>query len=268
MMITYLDSQSVSADYVFWQQEDEKIRAFLRTTNRGMDFWLREQWDAAEENAAEVFNPKYHAEWLVAELYQHQIGIWPADYFWQLSAAVIKDAVALYEVFLEMLASHVLGRAGHRLATLNTEDSWRWPECRAFYTHYVGVDVAPPRMEAVLWIRNKLAHLRDDLRTDEGRKDLKDHIDALNLNTPLTDEETTLGLVEHRPYMAHGVVLTQLQTWRLLDVIAQHVGVVAVAAFPYLYRGKTNTHLEALRMGAPIPVEDLSFKQARKLFAR
>jgi hypothetical protein len=235
VMITYLDSHSVSADYVFWQQEEEKIRAFLRTTNRGMDVWLREQWDAAEGRADAIFNPDYHDAGLVAELYQDQIGVWPADYFWQLSAAVIKDAVALYEVFLETLASQVLGRAGHLLATLNTEDSWRWPECRAFYTHYVGVDIAPPPIEAVLWIRNKLAHLRDGLRTDAGRQELRGHIDAVSLNAPITDEERALGLVEHRPYMADGVVLTQLQTWRLLDVIAEHVGVVALAAFPYLY---------------------------------
>lgn len=267
-MISYLDSHSVSAEYVFWQMEEQKIRAFLKTTNHGMDVWLREQWDVADEHANEIFNPEYHDVGLTAELYEEQIGVWPQDYFWQLSTAVVKDAVALYEVFLETLANQVLRVAGRRLATMSTEDSWRWSDCKAFYRHYVGVDVAPPRVDAVLWIRNKLVHLRDGLRTEAGRQELRGHIVSLGLDSPATTEETGLGLVEHTPYMSHGVVLTQLQTWRLLDIIAEQVAVVALAAFPYLYRGQTNTHLEALRHGAPIAVDGLTVKQAQKLFSR
>lgn len=196
-MITYLDSHSVPAEYVFWQMEEQKVRAFLLTTNRGMDAWLREQWDAAEVRANAIFDPEEHDGGLVAEIYEDRIGVWPTDYFWQLSSAVVKDAVALYEIFLETLANQLLRRAGHRLSTLDTEDSWRWPECTSFYTHYVGVDVAPDDIEGVLWIRNKLAHLRDGLRTEAGRAEFASHLEQLGLDGPETAEEQPLGLVDH-----------------------------------------------------------------------
>jgi hypothetical protein len=67
-------------------------------------------------------------------------------------------------------------------------------------------------------------------------------------------------------YLDSSTVLTQLQTWRLLDIIAEHAGRVAVAAFPYIYRRDTNACLDALRSGLPIAVDGLSVKQARKLF--
>lgn len=267
-MIVYLDSQTVSAEYVYWQMDELKIRGFLKATNHAMGAWLDAQWEAAESHASEIFDPDYHDAGLVAEVYEDRVGVWPPDYFWQLSAAVVKDAVALYEVFLEQLANVVLRRAGAQLATMNTEDSWKWAECEAFYRHYVGVDVRPPDVVAVLWIRNKLAHLRDELRTEAGHAEFAAHIEALGLGNPITPEEAALGLVEHRPYMAHGAHLTQLQTWRLLDIIADQVGVVARAAFPYLYRRQTNGYLEALGAGAPIGVKDLSVKQAQKLFIR
>ena len=267
-MVIYQDSQDVSAEYVYWQQEEQKIRAFLVTTNRGMDAWLRDQWSVAEEEANDRFNPDYDDEGLVAEIYQEQIGVWPAEYFWQLAAAVLRDAVTLYEVFLETLANQVLRRAGHRLSTLETEDSWHWPQCRAFYTNYVGVDAATERVEAVLWIRNKVTHLRDGLRTEEGRAELNRLIAELGLDAPITAAEAELGLVDHAPYMGAPMGLTQLRTWRLLDIIAEQAGAVALAAFPYVYRRQTNVHLEALLHGSPLAVKDLGVAQTRKLFTR
>ncbi|WP_341946963.1 hypothetical protein [Microbacterium sp. LWH11-1.2] len=267
-MVTYLDSHSVSAEYAFWQMEEQKVRAFLLTTNRGMDAWLSDQWDAAEVRANEIFDPEAHDGGLVAEIYEDRIGLWPTDYFWQLSSAVVKDAVALYEIFLETLANQVLGRAGHRLSTLDTEDSWRWPEYKSFYTHYVGVDVASDDIESVLWIRNKLAHLRDGLRTETGRAEFASHVEQLGLDGPETAEEQPLGLVDHAPYMTHGVFLTQLQTWRLLDLIAVQVGKVALAAFPFIYGRQTSAHLEALRLGTPLAAPDLTVKQVQKYFVR
>lgn len=267
-MVTYLDSHSVSAEYVFWQMEEQKVRAFLLTTNRGMDAWLSDQWDAAEARANEIFDPEVHDGGLVAEIYEDRISVWPTDYFWQLSSAVVKDAVALYEIFLEVLADQVLHCTGHRLSTLDTEDSWRWPECKSFYTHYVGVDVAPNDIEGVLWIRNKLAHLRDELRTETGRAEFASRVEQLGLGGPETAEEQPLGLVDHAPYMTRGVFLTQLQTWRLLDLIAVQVGKVALAAFPFIYGRQTSAYLEALRLGTPIAAQYLTVKQIQRFFVR
>ena len=137
---------------------------------------------------------------------------------------------------------------------METESSWRWEESKAFYQHYVGVDIVPPKVEAVLWIRNKLTHLRDELRTDTGRQELAAHIATLSIDHPASTEEKALGLVEDRPYMGRGVNLTQLQTWRILDVLADQVGIIARAAFPPMFGGLLNPHLAALMAKNPLPI--------------
>ena len=250
----YLDSHSVSSDYVFWQFEEIKVRALLRTTNRGMSEWLDSQWDLATARADDIFDPEVHDAGLIAEIFEDEVGVWPGDYFWQLSSAVVKDACTLYETFLERLAHSVLQNVGARLRNMETESSWRWEESKLFYQHYVGVDVVPPKVEAVMWIRNKLTHLRDELRTDIGRQELSAHVGTLSIDHPATANEQALGLVEDRPYMSRGVNLTQLQTWRILDVLADQVGVVARAAFSPMFGGPLNTHLAALMAKTPLTI--------------
>jgi hypothetical protein len=236
----YLDSHSVSSDYVFWQFEEVKVRALLRTTNRGMSAWLDGQWDLATARADDIFDPEVHDAGLVAEIFEDEVGVWPGDYFWQ--------------TFLERLAHSVLQNVGARLRNMETESSWRWEESKLFYQHYVGVDIVPPKVEAVLWIRNKLTHLRDELRTDIGRQELAAHVGTLSIDHPATPKEQALGLVEDRPYMSRGVNLTQLQTWRILDVLADQVGVVARAAFSPMFGGPFNPHLAALMAKTPLTI--------------
>ena len=48
--------------------------------------------------------------------------------------------------------------------------------------------------------------------------------------------------------------LTQLQTWRILDVLADQVGVVARAAFSPMFGGPLNPHLAALMAKAPLTI--------------
>lgn len=253
-MYAYLDSHSVPADYVFWQFEETKVRALLLATNRGMSAWLDEQWDAASKQADAIFDPDYHDAGLPAEIFEETVGVWPGDYFWQLSSAVVKDACSLYESFLERLAQSVLQNVGASLRNAQSESSWRWEECVLFFQHYVGVDVTPPKVDAILWIRNKLTHLRDGLRTETGWKQLSAHLATLSIDHPASLDEAGLGLVADRPYMSRGVNLTQLQTWRILDVLADQVGVVALAAFPPMYGGALNPYLTALLAKTPLPI--------------
>ncbi|MDQ1176331.1 hypothetical protein [Microbacterium sp. SORGH_AS_0421] len=254
-MVTYIPSHDVSAEYSVWRMPEEEVRAFLIATNHGMSEWLDAQWAAAEARADAIFDPEQHDEGLVAELFQEAVGVWPDEYFWQLSSAVIKDACALYEVFLDAMANAVLRRFGASLSSRGTENSWKWPECELFYRHYIGIDVAPPDIKAVLWIRNKLTHLRGDLRTPAGEADFQAHVALLKIDAPATADEAALGLVSEAPYMTRGVRLTQLQTLRILDVVADRVGTVAKAAFPFDYGGKANPHLLAVRAKAPLPIK-------------
>lgn len=250
----YLDSHSVPPDYVYWQFEEVKVRALLRITNRGMSTWLDEQWGLATTQASDIFNPDVHDAGLVAEIFEQEVGVWPGDYFWQLSSAVVKDACTLYETFLERLAHSVLRNVGAGLRNMETESSWRWEESKLFFQHYVGVGIVPPKIEAILWIRNKLTHLRDGLRTGAGRNELAAHLATLSITHPASADEKVLALVEDRPYMSGGVNLTQLQTWRILDVLADQVGIIAQAAFPPLFGGPLNPHLTALMAKKPLPI--------------
>lgn len=263
-MPTYLDPHSVPVEYFKWQTDEERIRAFLTSTNRGMGAWFDARWEAAGVEADRTFNPDEHGEDLQAVLFEDDIGVWPPDYFWQLSSAVVKDAFALYEIFLEQLADAVLRRSGAGLRNLETTRSWHWDQCEAFYAHYVGVDVLPPKIQAAQWMRNKLAHLRDQLRTQEGVSEFEAHLGTLDVDGPLTAEEVDLRLTEHRPYMRRGVHLTQLQTWRLLDVLADHISTIALVAFPLVHGSETNSYLTAVRAKAPLDVPHLP---ARKLIA-
>jgi hypothetical protein len=253
----YLSSSDVTAEYVYWMMEEEKVRAYLRNTNKAMDAWLTAQWEQAETDASEIFDPERHDAGLEDELFMEAVGIRPADYFWQLSAAVIKDACTLYEVFLERSAQEVLRRVGASLSTSDTDDSWRWDDCEVWYQHYVGVDVRPPKLAAALWIRNKLTHLRNEIKTNEGRSLLRGHLDVLGGFEPPSEPELALGLVEHGKYLHNGLALSQLQTLRVLDAVRDTVNEVALAVFPYVYRSTTNPYLTALQSKQPIGIPKL-----------
>ncbi|GGF18107.1 hypothetical protein GCM10011399_09740 [Subtercola lobariae] len=255
-MSGYLDSHSVSAEYVFWQRDEEEVRAYLVSTNKGMGAWFDQEWEEAEDHANEIFDPDYHGADLPAVLFEKSVGVYPSDYFWQLSSATIKDACTLYEVFLEQMANAVLIRSQARLANLSTEDSWSWSQCELFFRHYIEVEVRPEKIRAVLWIRNKLTHLRDQLRTDAGKAEFEAHMTTLDISGPPTPDETELGLIEHRAYIDSAMQLTQLQTLRVLDVIRDHIGVVALAAFSFDYGRSTTEYLTALRNRSPIRIPD------------
>jgi hypothetical protein len=260
----YLDSFSVSSEYVLWQRGEEQVRAFLTATNRGMSSWLDVEWEKAGDRANDVFDPDRHGDDLQATLFEQAVGVWPGEYFWQLSSAVLKDACSLYEVFLEQMADAVLQRVGARLAKMSTEDSWRWSDCKLFYQHYIGIDVTPPKIEAILWMRNKITHLRDELRTDAGKAEFAAKVALLDLDGPPTPAELDLGLADHRAYIPRGVDLSQLQTVRALDILREHIGVVAQQAFPFDYGGHTNSYLSALKSKSPISIKDFS---TRKILA-
>lgn len=250
-MVQYLDSHAVSAEYSYWRLDEAEVRSFLVATNRGMGAWLDAKWTEAKDRAEAIFDPDMHDGGLVAELFEDAVGVWPSDYFWQLSSAVIKDACALYEVFLERMANAVLHRHGGRLTNLDSEDSWKWRECRLFYQNYIGIDVTPPAIESILWVRNKLTHLRDELRTPAGLAEFQTRLATLNVHHLRTPEEVALGLVSHQPYAAKGVALSQLETLRILDLLADQVASVALAAFKYDYGGATNCFLDAIRAKSP-----------------
>lgn len=261
-MVEYLRSHDVSVQYVFWQREHQQVRAFLVHTNEGMSDWFDRQWAAANDRADEIFDPERHDAGLAAELFEQATDVWPEDFFLQLSSAVVKDAVTLYELFLELLADEVLSNYGVRLATTQAEKTWRWDDCVAFYDAYLGVDVATARIQAARWIRHKMTHQRSEIRTPAGRMEFEQHLAAMHLDDVKTDG-TYIALADHKPYFTHGVELTQGQTLRILDIIADEVASVALAAFPFTHGNSSSIPLLALREGASIRIKGFPNKLLR-----
>ncbi len=230
-----------------------------------MGAWFDARWADAVAHADAIFDPDRHDDGLVAELFEDDVGVWPESYFWQLSSAVIKDAWALYEVFLEELAHDVLARFGAGLALMDTDDSWKGNESQAFYNTYVGIEVFPAPIDSIRWMRNKMAHLRSTLRSPGGMAEFTNHLSGLHIDQPMTSEEQALGLVDHRPYFSRGVELTQLQTLRILDILADHIAQVALAAFQFEYGGHSNVFFDAVQHKSPLKVKDLPAKKLLRL---
>lgn len=258
--IKHIPFEKSTTTYSEWHFNEIELRGFLVTSNLGMKSWFETQFTAAEAKAIEVFNPDLHDDSLAYDLFLEKTAIDPNDYWWQLSAAVIKDACALLEVFLERSADRVLATHGAGLRKLETEDSWKWYECESFYQDYMGLDVRPAGINDIIWIRNKLTHLRDELRTDKGLAEFDEVIKRLGVDGDPTDEETALGLVSHEPYTIRGVHLTQVQTWRILNLLRKHVDGLGAALHSYQYGLTSSKHLKALDHGLPLETKKFNFK--------
>lgn len=238
--------------YSQWHIEELELRGFLITSNIGMKSWFNALYASSEKHADKIFDPDRHDESLSYDIFIESTGIDPNKYWWQLSAAVVKDACGLLEVFLEESAHEVLMRRRARLTKMGTEDSWNWPDCQAFYESYLDLAVRPPHILDVLWMRNKLTHLRDELRTPEGLKEFTDCLERLGIGGPPSADELALGITDHEPYAIRGVHLTQAQTWRILNLIRAHVDYLGEALHAYVYGVRTSAPLDAVAAGQPI----------------
>ena len=257
-MVQYLNSSSASADYVMWQRDHEDVRSYLINTNHGMGPWFDDKWAAADERATATFDPDHDDVSLIADLFEDAVGVWPDLYFFQLSTAVVKDACTLFELFLEATANAVLSRYGGRLATLQSESSWHWNECELFFRHYLGTSVLTADVEAILWIRNKMTHLRLRLRTPAGLAEFKHHVATIAISGPPTSAEQALNLTENPSYFSGPAYLSQLETLRLLDKIADNVSRIASVAFQFEYGTATTPYLTAVSAGAPLTIPAFS----------
>lgn len=261
MNLEHIPFETSTKTYSQWHFEELTLRGFLATSNRGMSSWFTAQYSIAEKRADEIFNPEIHGESLPYDLFWEETGIDPNSYWWQLSAAAVKDACALFEVFLEQSANEILKRHGSSLKAMGTENSWKTHECDAFYENYLGLTARPQAIKDIVWMRNKLTHLRDELRTEAGIKDFEKKLGQLGISGEPSEEEATLGLVAHEPYFVSGVHLTQLQTWRILNLLRSHINSLGQALHAFEYGAKTTSFLDAVASGAPQDVKSFSAKQ-------
>lgn len=94
-------------------------------------------------------------------------GLSPFQFNWLLMNLVVRDAVTLYEVYLEKALHEV---ADHRVVvTVVADRSPEWNKIKRIYRRFFGEDPDPDDVRAVISLRNLLTHRRGELRTDSLR---------------------------------------------------------------------------------------------------
>jgi hypothetical protein len=257
-----VEADMSTTEYSSWDTAELDIRVFLLSSSHVMNDWFNARWAAASEDAPRIFDPEYYDVSFLYDLFVDYSGIDPESYWWQLSSAVVKDACGLYEIYLERSADEVVRRHGATLRTMRTEESWNWKACRAFYQAYTGIEVKPSSIEHIVWMRNKMAHLRDDLRTSEGLDEFDRRLRDMEISAPATTEEQVLGLSNALPaWSSGGVRVSQLQAYRILDIIRSHVNDMTVQLFSFVHGTASTKYLDALGSGRPIATGNFSAKK-------
>lgn len=243
-----------------WHSDELELRSFLLTTSTGMKAWFKSEEEAAEEEVRGTFDPENSYGDEGYTLFMDRVGIFSEQYWYQLAAGVIKDAFTLYEIFLEESAHDLLRGYGSGLKYLSTEKTWLLDQCHDFYNSYLGFRIKRPEIENIHWIRNKMTHLRDALRTTEGEAEAKERIDALEISGEPTDVEKHMGL-PHYEYgrdlaFARSLTLSPLEAWRILDILRAHIEELTVILHKIQYGTRTTQALYDLSNGTPVNERD------------
>ena len=91
-----------------WRMVDSEMRAFLALTTRWMQERYEQIWSELGAQPGTEDGPE-----LPDLFYRAVHGLEPLDYHWMLQAAVVRDAVSAFEVYLDKVGAEVLQRHGH-----------------------------------------------------------------------------------------------------------------------------------------------------------
>lgn len=243
-----------------WHMDELELRSFLLTTSTGMRAWFKSEEAAAEEEVRQTFDPENSYGDEGYSLFMDRVGIFWEQYWYQLAAAVIKDGFTLYEIFLEESAHDLLRRHGSGLYNFSSEKTWLLDQCDDFYANYLGFRIKRPEIENIQWIRNKMSHLRDSLRTPEGKADFEEKIEALGISGKPSDAENELGL-SHYEYgrdlaFARSLTLSPLEAWRILNILRSNIEQLTVIFHKIQYGRRTSQALKNLSKGTPVNERD------------
>jgi hypothetical protein len=248
-----LKHRVTTVPYVIWHRDELELRSFLLASSKGMTAWFRAQEEAAENDVRGTFNPEDSYGDEGYSLFMDRVGIFWEQYWYQLAASVIKDAFTLYEVFLEKSAHDLLRPYGSGLLKLSTEDSWKMHECHDFFETYLGIDIDSSEVGDIQWIRNKLSHLRDSLRTDAGKAEFAEKIHALGIDGDATRAEKDLNL-PHYDYgrnlaFGNSLTLSPLEAWRILNILRKNIEHLTKFLYQLQYGRYTTEALDDLSNG-------------------
>lgn len=175
---------TVSRAFDDWKLVHQDIRAFMRlglrfSTEAYDAIWERISHEPAEDDSSDI-----------PELFHREVeGLWQNDFKWMLLAAVVKDAVSAFEVYLERGADEVLEHHGLAFVRRNPESALYWRELVAFYNDYLGILIETDEVKPIRNLRHFLTHKRGELRTDALREKFQTPEDEWALNATLRDSD-------------------------------------------------------------------------------
>jgi hypothetical protein len=147
-----------------WRMTDSDIRAFLALTTRWMDERYEQVWNELGKQPGSEDGPE------LPDLFNRAVdGLEPLDYHWMLQAAVVRDAVSAFEVYLEKTGAEVLQRHGY---------TWKvqlgrtpgWLDMVDFFSDQLDIELDTDRVKHIRTLRHTLTHLRGELRSPQQRE--------------------------------------------------------------------------------------------------
>jgi hypothetical protein len=143
-----------------WSRAERQLRSFLRFGLRFGDEGLERVWKQIERQPSDGSED-------TIDIFDRELeGLGPHEFEWMLAAATVRDAVTLYEVYLEQTGGEVLLRHG---LEWGSDESPRWRELREFYL-LVGIDLYEDKsVRMVRRLRHLLTHRRGAVETEADR---------------------------------------------------------------------------------------------------
>ncbi|MGW5924258.1 hypothetical protein ACWFPY_35140 [Nocardia fluminea] len=142
-----------------WRAVDQDLRVFLDLTTKVMNERFDALWTEIGERPGDPDGPD------MIDIFDREVRIQPIDYDWILRAAVVRDAVTAFEVYLEKVGTEL----GHNW-NVGAEKSPGWNSMVEYFDTELGLDVKPARVTEIRRLRHILTHQRGELRTAELRE--------------------------------------------------------------------------------------------------
>ncbi len=232
------DGGAVSGAFNEWSFVDQDIRAFLSLSTRWATRLYDETWKQAEGEFSAIFDPDRHTGDEHVGLFASEVeGLWPNDYAWMLRAAVVRDAVTAFEVYLEKGLDEAFNRRGLAITRKEGRPSPPW---RVLVKGHkvLGNDVDTGRIKQIRYLRHLLSHQRGELRTEKMRvRFAQHHLLAASLDPQLEDGE----------YLGSKVQLAEATVEGVLDGLAAGVREADKRVWAIAWGGAPAPELDKIR---------------------
>lgn len=144
--------------------------------------WARAQREPGYADGPDVFDV----------FYSRVGGLLPIDHEWMTLAAVLRDAMTAYEVYVSKAIDEVL--SAHGLQRKNTERTPGWAEM-ARTCKILGLKPNPEPVKQIIELRDILTHRRGELRTQSDRDRFGEGSESFGRLAHLT-RESVLGYLD------------------------------------------------------------------------